>query len=165
MTRLAALVLLILALTPIACGGSGGSSGTTAAAPAAGSTPAAFPAELRGTWTRELTQADLDRTASNRESASEAPPLGSLTLILNDGIMQVTDETGFTISEELIADAEGSFLLRRYLGGEGAFCENSGPADYTWSRDGDAVTIVSAEGADLCADRDAVVAGTWTKSG
>jgi hypothetical protein len=162
-TRLAALVATTLALIPLACGGNG--SGATTAAAQATSASASFPAELRGTWTRELTQADIDRTASNRDAASEAPPLGVLTLILNDGIMQVTDETGFTISEELIADADGSFLLRRYLGGEGAFCENSGPADYTWSRDGDTVTIKSAEGADLCADRDTVVAGTWTKSG
>jgi len=160
-----AFVLAVLALTPLACGGSGGSTG---AAPAAGSTAtgAAFPAELRGTWTREFTQADLDRTAANRDQPTSAnPPFGTYKLILNDQIMQVEDPTGFTISEELIAGADGTFLLRRYLGGQGAFCEHSGPADYTWSRDGDTVTIASADGADSCADRDAVVAGAWSKSG
>jgi hypothetical protein len=163
-TRLTAFVLATLALMPLACGGADGSGGTTGATPTASSTPAGFPAELRGTWTRELTQADLDRTAANRdEPPSALPTLGALTLILNDRIMQVEDSTGFTISEELLADADGTFALRKYLGGEGAFCEHSGPADYTWSVDGDTLTITS--GSDTCADRDAVVAGTWTKSG
>ena len=86
----------------------------------------------------ELTQADFDRTAANRNSlTSELPPFGPYKLILNDQIMQVVDPTGFTISEELLAGADGTFPLRKYLGGEGAFCEHSGPADYTWSRDGD----------------------------
>jgi len=157
-----ALVLAVLALMPLACGGSGGSTG---AAPATGSTATgAFPDELRGTWTREFTQADLDRTAANRDQpASANPPFGTYKLILNDQIMEVTDPTGFTISEELIAGADGTFALRRYLGGQGAFCEHSGPADYTWSRDGDTVTITGS--GDSCADRDAVVAGAWSKSG
>ena len=156
-----AFLLAALALTPLACGGSGGSSG---AAPATATATTSFPSELRGTWTREFTQADLDRTAANRDQPESAnPPFGTYTLVLNDGIMEVTDETGFTISEELEAGADGSFGLRRYLGGQGAFCEHSGPADYTWSVDGDTVTI-SGDG-DSCADRDAVVAGTWTKSG
>ena len=42
------------------------------------------------------------------------------------------------------------------------FCEPEKPSDYTWSLTGTSLTIANEQR--VCADRDIVLVGTWTRS-
>lgn len=160
----AAAALLVLVLG--ACG-----SGDDASAPTDADTRTAAgagaPTDPYGEYEREVTQADLDRTAEkrSRRPTAELPPTGTWHLTLNTGVLEVVDPTDFRIAQE-IEVTDTVLEIRRYFhvsGGQyGIFCEDDSPSSYTWELDGDRLTLASET--DACADRDSVLTGTWTTS-
>lgn len=145
----------------------GGCGSDEEAATTTAATTASAEAEVTepfGEYEREVTQADIDRTASTRVEGpgQEAPPPGTYRLSLNAGVIQAFAPDGFTISQELKVTG-GTLEIERYIGRDGIFCADDGPSSYTWELDGEKL-ILSPKN-DTCADRDSVLTGSWTTSG
>ena len=149
---IAASLLLILP----ACGSDDEAAPTPATTAAAADTTALF-----GRYEREVTQADIDRTAAKRAEGQEVPAPGRHRLVVNQGVMQVFLPDGFQISLELTVEGD-TWRIGRYTGGQGVFCTDSGPATYTWKLDDDELTLTATS--DACADRDSTLTGVWTKT-
>ncbi|MDQ3993735.1 MAG: hypothetical protein M3265_02935 [Actinomycetota bacterium] len=114
-----------------------------------------------GEYEREVTQAELDRTAEKRPAGSESPPPGTYRLTLSEGNIIVVDPDGFSISQEL-AVTRDVLKVGRYIG-EGFFCPNDSASSYSWKLD--AEKLILAPDKDDCADRDSILTGSWTKTG
>jgi hypothetical protein len=114
-----------------------------------------------GEYEREVTQADLDRTAETRPAGSESPPPGTYRLTLSEGNIIVVDPDGFSISQELTVTRD-ALKIERYIG-EGFFCPDDSASSYGWKLDGE--KLILAPGKDDCADRDSILTGSWTKTG
>jgi len=126
-----------------------------------------------GTYTRRVGPADRKRTAPYRLAAlgafGDPTPLGQWRLVVAaDGVMVLTDPDGGASYEPFTA-APRSFTLygpavwlqkdpEPYL-----FCEPERRSDYAVSGSGRSLTIVPRQ--HVCADRDTVVGGTWTRVG
>ena len=110
-----------------------------------------------GEYEREVTQADLDRTADQRSEGAEVPPVGTYRLTLSEGVLLVVDPDDFSISQELTV-TDGTFKIERYIG-EGAFCADDSPSSYRWKLDGEKLTLSPQK--DGCADRDSILTGSW----
>lgn len=154
-------VLLLLAAPLAACGSD------DAAAPQTTSTTTAtdvFPDELIGEYEREVTPADIERTQDRRvEGPGHEPPAPGLhRMVVNEGVMQIYLPDGFEISQELTITGD-AWNTGPYVGGEGVFCPDDGPASYTWERDREGLVLTVLD--DPCADRDSTLTGTWTKAG
>jgi hypothetical protein len=147
------------ALLSMACAGA-----LAATAPVAGARPAADPGALVGTWTRVVTQSDIDRTASFREEPKGWVPAltGAYTLVLANGSFAVRDKKGFAVAETTRADSAGAFDVLSYISPDiGAFCPQWIPqnASYTWAMDGSELVLTAAD--DKCSDRSSILAGRW----
>jgi hypothetical protein len=150
------------------CGGSSDDkkASTTTASTAAAA--AALPTDLQGTWTRKVTQKDIDRTADHRNEAGpnqDAPKPGPAQLVIQPGDMQTTDQNAqFTVDQDFKATNDGKLAILGYQHPErGAFCSPSIPqnADYTWKVSGGELVLDAT--ADPCADRDSTLTGTWKR--
>ena len=124
-----------------------------------------------GTYARQVTKADLQRTAKVRDEAGpnqETPPAGRYRLVIAKGasgpVLKVTDPTNFTVDMNLAVDQPGMLNATTYVNPRRAtFC---GPqiqesASYTFKRDGSAL-VLAASPQDPCADRDSILSGRWT---
>jgi hypothetical protein len=114
-----------------------------------------------GEYEREVTQADLDRTAEKRPAGFEIPPPGTYRLTLSEGNTIVVDPDGFSISQELTV-VGGALKIGRYIG-EGFFCPDDSASSYSWKLDGRKLVLAPTK--DDCADRDSILTGSWTKTG
>lgn len=169
MTRTVPITLAVsaLALTATACGSDD--------KPKPAATRSAAATAPYGTYVRDVTKADLARTAGIRRRYAqerganlELPPTGRyrLTVAKSEAgdVLKVTDPADFTVP--VYVKASGDVLaLDDYVDpSQGAFCGPEAPArwDYTYELDGDSLRI-EARTPDKCADRDALLAGTWTK--
>jgi hypothetical protein len=174
------IVLGIVLLAPLAAAcGSSDKPGSTAAAPAAATTAAVAPAAtaaatspalpdgLEGSWTRDLTAADLARTESFRAEGTNqtVPPLGRLTLKLAaDQLTVVAPPDAFEIAELSTLSGDGSLEVLSYVDPyKASFCGPEAPqnASYTWKLTGAKLTLSPVE--DRCADRNAMLSGSWTR--
>ena len=147
------------ALLITACAGA-----LAATAPVAAARPAADPGALVGTWTRVVTQSDIDRTASFREEPKGWFPAltGPYTLVLANGSFAVRDKKGFAVAETTRVDSAGAFDVLSYISPDiGAFCPQWIPqnASYTWAMDGSELVLTAAD--DKCSDRSSILAGRW----
>jgi hypothetical protein len=170
MTRTSITLLLVsaLAATTAGCGGNDKQSSSPAAAQPAAGLP-------YGTYTRDVTKADLARTGDVRQAAAqehgpnqELPLTGSYRLVIakgeTGGVVKVTDPGDFTIGMYASAK-DGVLTLDDYVDpAKGAFCgpEVAIPASYRFELDGSSLQM-EASPADQCADRDSMLAGTWAK--
>jgi hypothetical protein len=130
---------------------------------------------IAGTYHRTVTQGDLQRVLPYRTpdkgAFGEASPTGRWTLqIKPDGEILGRDPiepegipfiepytlTGSTMRLYGAADWRQKDPSDRSL-----FCEPERASDYTWSLSGSSLTIRSTQ--KVCADRDTVFVGTWTK--
>lgn len=114
-----------------------------------------------GEYEREVTQAEIDRTAGTRAKGVEVPPPGSYRLNLTLGVLQVFDPNGLQFSQELTV-ADGTLEIGPYIGPErNAFCNPDGPSAYNWAVEGE--TLVLSPKEDACADRDSILTGSWSR--
>jgi hypothetical protein len=148
------LVVVAAVLVLLAGCGSDEEAATTTTAPEAES------AEPFGEFEREVTQAELDRVAEKRAEGEQTPPTGTYQLSLTEGVLLVSDPEGFSISQELTV-ADETLTLERYIG-EGGFCRDDDASVYAWQLEGDKLTLSPED--DGCADREAILSGSWSKS-
>jgi hypothetical protein len=128
-----------------------------------------------GTYTRELTKADVQRTAQTRDAARqetgpnmELPPIGQYRLVISkSAVGDVVDNIGpDNLKIGMYAHADGGKLvLEDYVDpSKGAFCgpEVAVPANYRFEVGAGTLTIAT-DAHDPCADRDTSLVGTWHK--
>lgn len=151
-----AVALLLLAS---ACGLNGDETAATTAAETTDPVDAVL-----GDYEREMTKADIERTAAKRRQGTQTPSLGRVRLVVRGGVMQVLVPEGFSISQELTVTEE-EWRIGPYIGsGMDAFCPGSDRlATYGWRADGEELTLSPKD--DACADRDSTLSGTWTRTG
>jgi hypothetical protein len=164
------LIAIIASLAPLALISGCGSDHKSATAPPAG---AAKPgtASLYGTYERDVTKADIERTDKIRSEAGpnqEKPKPDHVVLTIAEGDPQstitATGSDGFAIAMDMDASASGKLDLSTYVGpNKGAFCgpEIPTPASYAWRLQGR--TLMLAAQKDPCADRDSTLTGKWTR--
>jgi hypothetical protein len=112
-----------------------------------------------------MTSADLARTAGRRKEGpgQSPPPPGKYTLTLQAATLIVRDPTGFAIAEELTPTAT-TLTAGRYRGKDSFCATKTGAATYGWHLvSGD--RLILAPRSERCADREAVLAGTWRRAG
>jgi hypothetical protein len=164
--------IILAASAALAAGcGSGDDTEPNAAKPAA--TAAAKISAPYGTYVREVNKADLARTDEHRDESGphqSLPPVGEYRLVIAQGagqdVIKVTDSSDepTTIAMDLTAE-DGLLRLTSYVNPEvGAFCgpEIAAPARYTFEASGSTLALEPSR-PDLCADRDSILTGTWTK--
>ncbi|HEX8208397.1 MAG TPA: hypothetical protein VF587_20205 [Solirubrobacteraceae bacterium] len=162
----------VAALAAAGCGSDDESgSSTGSAAPAAETTAAPESAAPYGTYVRRLTAGDLKRTEAGRDEhgpGQQRPPLGEYRLVIAQGsgqdVLKVTDPGDFTVAMDLSAEGELLRLTSYVDPGQGAFCGPDVPASgrYAFKDDGGQLELEPAK-PDPCADRDAILSGTWRK--
>jgi len=132
---------------------------------------------IAGTYHRTVTAADQQRVSSYRTpdkgAFGEVPPVGEWTLeIKPNGEIVGTDPSGedvsipfvepFTLSGSSMS-LYGPAIWRQPDPSEPSiFCDPEMPSDYTWTMSGSSLTIRDEQ--QVCADRDIVFVGTWTKA-
>jgi hypothetical protein len=131
-------------------------------------------AALAGSYRRQVTAADLQRTTVYRTAAlgafGERPPVGTYTLqVTANGRLQgsypVPDPfvEPFTVSGDKLRMYGAAVWAQPDPSKPNLFCEPEQPSDYTWRRT--ATTLVLTPVQHVCADRDTVMVGTWTRVG
>ncbi len=166
-TLLAITAALAAVALVVGCG-----SGHKSAAPAS-TAAAAKPgtASLYGTYERDVTKADIERTDKIRSEAGPnqekpKPDHAVLTIAEGDpqGTITVNGSDGFTVTMDMNATASGTLDLSTYVDPrKDAFCgpEIPQPASYAWNLKGR--TLVLKAKNDPCADRDSTLTGKWTR--
>jgi hypothetical protein len=126
-------------------------------------------ASLYGTYERNVTKADIERTDKIRSELGpnqERPKPDHAVLTIAEGDPQstitATGSDGFAIAMDMDASASGKLALSTYVG-KGAYCgpEIPEPASYSWKLQGR--TLVLKAKNDPCADRDSTLTGKWTR--
>jgi hypothetical protein len=165
------LLAITAALAPLALVGGCGSDhkSATSASTAAAAKPGT--ASLYGTYERDVTKADIQRTDKIRSEAGpnqEKPKPDHVVLTIAEGDPQgtitATGSDGFAVAMDIYASSGGKLDLSTYVDpGKGAFCgpEIPAPASYSWKLQGR--TLVLRARKDPCADRDSTLAGKWTR--
>jgi hypothetical protein len=130
----------------------------------------ATPSAVYGVYSREVTEADFERTMQARNDAPgfEPSPIGRYQLTLAPGkgvdVFKVSaPEGGLTIAMDAKVD-DGELRLVAYSAPEqGAFCDQAitAQAQYALTAHGSAIELTPTS--DECADRDSVLTGTWKK--
>ena len=132
--------------------------------------------EIAGTYHRMVTKADIRRARTYRVASKGAfgdiPPPGTWTLRIEpDGKIVGVDPAGDTSNPFVEPYTLKGNQLRLYGPAVWAqpdpttpnlFCEPERPSDYTWHLSGPSLTITPIQ--KVCADRDIVFAGTWTRA-
>jgi hypothetical protein len=132
------------------------------------SQPTTSSPSLAGTYERQLTRADIERTDRLRDESlpnQEKPRPGPLELALEEGTLTMTDVgAGVTIRQDFSATSDGAFRIGAYQApDQGSFCgpDVSQTASYTWKQSGDVLTLMTDQ--DECADRDSSLSGRWQR--
>jgi hypothetical protein len=130
---------------------------------------------VAGKYHRTVTTADQQRVMSyrtpNRGAFGEVTPTGRWTLWIKPngeifgrdplGNESIPFVTPFTLSGST-ARLYGAAIWRQPdPSTPSKFCEPEGASDYTWSLSGSSLTIRNKQ--NVCADRDIVFVGTWTR--
>ena len=132
--------------------------------------------KIAGTYQRTVTPADINRAMPYRVKSKGAfgdiPPTGRWTLDVGaDGKIVGVDPGGDTAIPFVEPYTLKGSQLRLYGPAvwsqpdpdtPSLFCEPERPSDYTWHLAGDALTLTPVQ--KVCADRDIVFAGTWTRT-
>jgi hypothetical protein len=130
---------------------------------------------IAGTYHRRVTPADQRRVEPYRVPSKGAfgsvSPTGTWTLdIRADGEIVGVDPSGDTSNPFVEPFTLTASTMRLYGPAvwrqpdpdtPSLFCEPEKPSDYTWSLSGDSLKITNVQR--VCADRDIVFVGTWTR--
>ncbi len=177
--------LVVAALLVSGCGSSDNAAttaatteaATTVAAAAAATSTAAVPAAalpdgLAGTWTRDVTAADIERNAANKGTGPGEDPMspGRFKLTIDSERITARAPDDFQIPEFAAFSQDGKLEILAYVdpggqdGPNGAYCGPDKPqnASYTWTLEGDELTLATAD--DTCADRNSTLVGSWTRA-
>jgi hypothetical protein len=158
----------LITLAALALAGAGCGSGDEPSAPAEAKASGA----PYGSYSRKITQADIDRTDDARDESGPKqedprPSQARLTIAKGAGqdVLRVTDERdGFSVAMDLGIDGD-EFKLYSYVDPmQGAWCgpQIAESAAYTFETRGDALVLEPAHD-DACADRDSTLTGTWKR--
>jgi hypothetical protein len=142
------------------------------------------PTALAGTWTRELTPADVAK-ADPKYGTDNVPPTGKWRLVIDRTGIWELDSLGtgivqaYSIAGDLLRSYAPIQMLPRRANGDpgeitrfgsrvavggGIDCDESGPfGNYRWSVSGSQLTLSVAR--EPCGQRRAVYEGTWTRIG
>ena len=129
----------------------------------------AAPASVFGVYTREVTEADIARTAGARSDAPgfEPAPAGRYQLTVAEGegvdVVKVTDPSGFTVEMDAGVDARELRIVSYAAPEKGAFCDQSVTAQAKYSLVPEEGGLALEPESEECADRDSVLTGTWEK--
>ena len=110
-----------------------------------------------GTWTIDFDRRWLESTAPGQFDAKESQDTGFGYIIDSDytpgpGTFHIAGSVTVNVFRD--EDPRG-----------GWWCESWGPeANYTWSVNGDTLTLTPVSGVDPCHQRGGILAGTWTKA-
>jgi hypothetical protein len=132
--------------------------------------------KIAGTYHRVVTKADIKRALPYRVESKGAfgdiPPPGRWTLDIGaDGKIVGVDPGGDTTIPFVEPYTLKGSQMRLYGPAvwsqpdpetPSLFCEPERPSDYTWHLAGSALTFTPVQ--KVCADRDIVFAGTWTRT-
>jgi hypothetical protein len=155
------------ALVASGCGSSDDAEKTaaTTTARAAATSP---PQDLVGSYERDVTHADIERTQKKRSELGpnqEKPKPEHALLFVEPAAITQRDAAGeFVVQQDYSATADGKLVIRGYQHPEnGAFCGPEIPqnATYAWKRSGDELILRAVS--DPCADRDSTFTGTWAR--
>ena len=129
----------------------------------------ATPSPAFGVYTREVTEADIERTTDARNDAPgfEPAPAGrwQLTIAPGDGVdvVKATDPEGLTIEMDAKVDGDELRLVAYSAPEKGVFCDQAIAALAKYELTVQDSAIALKPSAEKCADRDSVLTGTWTK--
>jgi hypothetical protein len=131
------------------------------------SDPIPVPTQLAGTYTRDVTAADVRRTQSFRhEPLGQVLPAGTWRLrIVCGGVITFEDPRGSGGNEAFTATPGGTLALQGPANWilppsrQGGFCEVEPLGVYAWSAG--PRTLVLTPLRDRCADRNSMFTGTW----
>ncbi len=132
---------------------------------------------IAGTYHRVVTKADVRRALPYRVASKGAfgdiPPAGRWTLQVEpDGRILGVDPAGDTSAAFVEPYTLTGSTMRLYGPAvwsqpnpdtPSLFCEPERPSDYTWHLSGSSLTLTPIQ--KVCADRDIVFVGTWTRAG
>ena len=164
---------VVLAIAAVAFAGCGSDDDTTTAASTgtAASTTTSSGGAPYGTYTRTVSQGDIDRTKELRDEHGpnqEAPATGPARLVIAKGsgqdVIRAIDPKDFAIAQDVNVKGDTLELTSYVDPTQGAYCgpEISAAAAYTFTASGSTLVLKPAK-ADPCADRDATLTGTWRK--
>jgi hypothetical protein len=163
------LLAITASLAPLALAAGCGSDHTAAMSTAAAAKPGT--ASLYGTYERDVTKADIERTDKARSEVGpneEKPKPDHFVLTIAEGDPQGTitaaGSDGFSVAMDMDATASGKLDLSTYVDpAKGVFCgpEVPEPARYVWRLQGR--TLVLKPKNEPCADRDSTLTGKWTR--
>jgi hypothetical protein len=163
--------VLVVGVVLAGCGSDDDDDETTGAATTTQTQAAdddALPDELLGTFTRNTTQADIERTAKYRSELGpnqETPLPGPRRIVISGNRLRMIspeEKPPFVVDQEIKATDDGELRFVVYLNPEeGAFCGPEIPqnAVWSWERNGDVLTLKPVQ--ERCADRDSELAGDW----
>jgi hypothetical protein len=131
---------------------------------------------IAGTYHRVVTKADVRRALPYRIPSKGAfgivPPPGRWTLHFEpEGKIVGVDPLGdtsnpfvepYTLTGSQLRLYGPAVWLQPNPDSPSLFCEPERPSDYTWDLSGSSLTITPTQ--KICADRDIVFAGTWTRA-
>jgi hypothetical protein len=128
----------------------------------------ATPSAAFGVYTREITEADIERTMHARNDAPGFEPASTgrwqLTIAPGEGVdvVKVTDPEGLTIEMDARVEEDELRLVAYAAPEKGAFCDQAIAAQARYALTVQDSAIALKRSADECADRDSVLTGTWT---
>ena len=158
------LIALALALVVAGCGSDDEPSKSAEAASSSGAP--------YGSYTRAITEADIERTDEVRDESGPTqskPKPSAARLVIAKGsgqdVLRVTEERdGFSVAMDL-GVKDGELKLYSYVNPmEASWCgpQIAEAAAYAFELQGDALVLKPAH-PDGCADRDSTLTGTWKK--
>jgi hypothetical protein len=145
------------------------------------------PAALAGTWRRSVPRpvpgdpgALYASGRGGRYADRDPAPAGTWTMVVDRRFVQHVAPTGYVINSDYAAGAQTIRFAspvwttpRAFL--QPDFAHNANPREwgwcdpwgretmYTWSVEGDTLTLAPSGGADPCKQRGAILAGEWTR--
>lgn len=150
------------------------------------SRPPAPPGALAGTWRRSVPRPVPGDSgalyASNRGGPArgrDPAPAGTWTMVVDRRFVQHAAPTGYVVNSDFVAGPQTirfrgpvwtspGVPLRRYEvsnPAEWGWCDPWGrETNYTWSVEGDTLTLAPTGGSDLCKQRGAIFTGEWTRA-
>jgi hypothetical protein len=134
------------------------------------SDPISVPPQLAGTFTRDVTAADVRRTQTFRhEPADQVLPAGIWRLwIARRGVITFDDPRGSGGNEAFSATPGGAITLQGPANWllppdrQGSFCGVEPIGAYSWVTHAGRLTLIP--GHDRCADRNSMFAGDWKRT-
>ena len=128
-------------------------------------------ASLYGTYERDVTKADIERTDKFRSELGpkqDKPKPHHVVITIAQGdpasTLSEISSDGTAVTMDISATSGGNLDLQNYVDpGKGAYCgpEIAEPASYTWKLDGRSLVLSPRN--DQCADRDSTLTGKWTR--